>query len=296
MINIKKIISSIGFSISHVFLTLLIFLLIILGLATTFHDFFDFNNLKENVSSVPIDKVLGNNETKIYDYLNKIGLSKEKIYTFLDKNGFKNILSENLSSKMLNKVENFEIKLPNEDQVTDFIYDNLEYVKKIFIFETSRDDIKRIVHKNYEFIDNLVEDVSDKVDLSGLENLKVIPKLIKNGTVKIIIIGIAISVIIIIICRASLYKWLMWIHVATLVVGILFSLIGVFGNKLFVFLAEKLKIMFLVDPFVNFFNKRFVKYGIILLIISLITFVLHYLIKKIVKKSNKKVGRNLSET
>ena len=141
----------------------------------------------------------------------------------------------------------------------------------------------------------VLEDISDKVDLSGLENLKMLPKLIKNGTVQIIILGIVISIIFIIIFRASLYKWLMWIHVSTLIVGSIFSLIGIFGNKLFIFLAEKLKIMFLVDPFVNFFNKRFIKYGIILLVISLITFVLHYLIKRL-KKSNKEVGRNLGET
>ncbi len=229
-----------------------------------------------------------NGEPKIYTYLSKVGLSKEKIYTFLDKVQFKNILGENLGSKILNKIDGFEIKLPSEDEITDFIYNNLEYVKKIFFFSTTREDIYKIVHKNYEFINDLVNNFSDSIDLSGFENLKTVANLFRKGAVYILEAAIAICIILIIIFRASLYKWLMWISVVTLPVSLLFIIIGSFATNLVQSIAEKLKFLFLVEPFVAYFTKSMVKYGIILLIISVSSFIIHTIIKILLKKKKKK--------
>ena len=226
-------------------------------------------------------------EPKIYTYLSKIGLSKEKIYTFLDKAGFKDIIGENLGSTILNKINDFEIKIPTEDEITDFIYDNLEYVKRIFVFQTSREDVYNVVHRNYEFISNLVTNVSNNLDLSGFESLKTVATLIRKGMVYLIEIGIAICVILLIVFRASLYKWFMWIHAVTLPVGLLFLAIGTLGNKLIFSIVTRLKFLFLVEPFVSYFTNSMVRYGIILLIISGLSLLIHTVIK-IIKKKRKK--------
>ena len=264
------------------------FLLIALGIAIPTSNFFTIDNLTKTISEIPIDKIINNDseEPKIYTYLSKAGLSKERIYTFLDKNGFKNILGENLGSKVLNKINSFEIKTPSEDQITDFIYENLEYVKRIFLFSTTRDDVYEIVHKNYSFIEDLIEDVSDKIDLSGFENLKLIAKLFRKASVYIIEIAIVICILFLVIFRASLYKWLMWVYAATMPVAILFITIGALGNNLIYNIVTKLKFLFLVEPFVEFFTNSMIKYGVILLIISILSLLSHFIIKKI--KNNKK--------
>ena len=277
-----------GLSISYTLITFLFFLLIFLGIAYPISEFFTFETLSNTISEVPIDKIIDNEkEPKIYTYLSKVGLSKEKIYTFLDKVGFKKALGENIGSKILNKINNFEIKLPDENKVTDFIYNNLEYLKKIFVFETSRDSIYKIVHKNYEFITSLFDSVSDKLDLSGFEDIKGIAKLIRKGAVYLIEIGIALCAILILIFRASIYKWLMWIHAATLPVSILFITLGNFGEKLICSIVEKLKFLFLVEPFATYFTKSMINYGVILLVISILSLVLHFVIKIIKKKRQK---------
>lgn len=239
-----------------------------------------------------------NGEPKIYTYLSSIGLSKERIYTFLDKISFKKILGENIGSRILNKISNFEIRLPNENQVTDFIYNNLQFLKKIFFFEVSRDSIYKVVHKNYEFITSLINSISDKLDFSGFDNLKTVAKLLRKGSVYIIEIAIIICVLIIIVSRASTYKWLMWIHAVTLPVGGLYLLLGTLGNKLIYAIIEKLKILFLVEPFATYFTKYMVKYGIMLLIISFVSLILHMVIKHIVKKKKeeeKEMDKKLDE-
>ncbi|MBP5694335.1 MAG: hypothetical protein J6X03_02625, partial [Bacilli bacterium] len=240
------------------------FLLIGLGIAIPTSEFFTFDTLSQTISEIPIDKIIASDkeEPKIYTYLEKIGLSKEKIYTFLDKLKFKNILGENLSSKILNKINNFEIKLPDEDKVTDFIYENLEYLKRIFFFSTTREDVYSFVHKNYEFINDFLDDISDKMDFSGFENLKSIATLIRKATVYLIEIGLAICLVLLIIFRASLYKCLMWIHAVTLPVAIIFITIGTLGTNLVYAIVEKLRILFLIEPFVTYFTKSMVNYGV----------------------------------
>ena len=229
-----------------------------------------------------------NGEPKIYTYLSKIGLTKENIYTFLDKLGFKKILGENLGSRILNKINNFKIILPDENQVTDFIYNNLQFLKKIFFFEVSRESVYNVVHKNYEFITGLIDSISEKLDFSGFEGLKTIAKYVRKGAVYLIELGIAICVILIIIFRASIYKWLMWVHAVTLPVGILFLTLGTLGSKLIYAIIEKLKILFLVEPFATYFTKSMTKYGIILLVVSISSLILHTIMKLILKKRNKK--------
>jgi large-conductance mechanosensitive channel len=267
----------------------LFFLLIALGIAIPASEFFTFDNLSNTISEVPIDQIMNNEngEPKIYTYLAKIGLTKERIYTFLDKLGFKKILGENLGSKILNKINNFKIKLPDENQVTDFIYHNLDFLRKIFFFDISRESVYKVVHKNYEFIRGLIDSISEKLDFSGFEGLKTISTLIRKGAVYIIEIAIAVCVIIIIVSRASTYKWLMWIHAVTLLVGGMFTILGTLGNKLIYAIIEKLKFLFLVEPFATYFTKSMVRYGIILLVISLSALILHTIIKFVVKKRKK---------
>ena len=271
-------------------MTFLFFLLIALGIAIPTSEFFTFDNLSNTISEVPIDKIVNNEngEPKIYTYLSKLGLSKEKIYTFLDKIGFKKILGENLGSKILNKINNFKIKLPDENKVTDFIYNNLQYLRKIFFFDVSRDSVYKIVHKNYEFITGLIDSISEKLDFSGFEGLKTIGIIIRKGFVYLIEIGIAICVILIIIFRASIYKWLMWIHAVTLPVAAIFITLGTLGNKLIYAIIERLKILFLVEPFATYFTNYMIKYGIVLLVISIACLVLHTIIKILIKQKDKK--------
>ena len=265
-------------------------MLIALGIAYPISEFFTFDNLSKTISEVPIDKIISSEkeEPKIYTYLETIGLSKEKIYTFLDKEKFKSVLGENLGSKILNKIDNFEIKLPDEDKVTDFIYENLDYLKKIFFFSTSREDVKWFVHSNYEFITGFADDISDKLDFSGFESLKNIATLIRKGTVYLIEIAIAICVILLIIFRASIYKCLMWIHAATLPVAAIFITIGTLGTNLVNSIVEKMRILFLAAPFVTYFTKSMVRYGIVLLIISIVSLGLHFLMKVLKKKKKKR--------
>ncbi len=237
-------------------------------------------------------------EPKIYTYLSNLGLSKEKIYTFLDKLGFKKILGENLGSKILNKINNFKIRIPDENQVTDFIYNNLEFLRKIFFFDVSRDAVYKVVHSNYDFIRGLIDSISEKLDFSGFEGLKTISKFVRKAAVYVIEIGIAICVILIIIFRASIYKWLMWVHAATLAAGGIFFVLGTLGHKLIYAIIEKLKILFLVEPFATYFTKSMIKYGIILLIISGLSLIIHTIIKIIVKKKEKekkKTDKKLKE-
>ena len=281
-------------SVSYTVVTFLFFLLIGLGIAIPTSNFFTIDNLTGTISKVPIDKIFksDNEEPKIYTYLSRIGLSKDTIYTFLDKTKFKDILGENLGSKILNKINGFEIKIPDENKVTDFIYENLEYVKKIFFFETTREDVYKVVHKNYDFVSNLINDVSDKIDLTGFDNLKYIAKFIRKGTVYLLEIGIAICVLLIIIFRASIYKWLMWIHIPTMMVSIIFFALGFLGNNLLEYIVSKLKIMFLLDPFVKFFTKSFINYALILFGISMLSLILHFLIKHLKNKRKKEEKEN----
>ena len=282
-------------------MTFLFFLFIALGIAYPLSEFFAIDNLSTTISEVPIDKIIAsdNEEPKIYDYLEKVGLSKERIYTFLDKAKFKNVLGENLGSKILNKINGFEIRFPDEDQVTDFIYENLEYVKKIFFFNTSREGIHEFVHKNYDTFNGFMDDISEKMDFSGFENLKTIAKLIRKGTVYLIEIGIILCIILLIIFRCSFYKWLMWLHVVTLPVATIFVTIGTLGTRLVYAIASKLKILFLLEPFVTFFTKSMVKYGISLIVISVLSLGLHIFIKHLKKRKKKekdeikKIEKNL---
>ncbi len=281
-------------------MTILFFLLIALGIAYPASEFFTIDNLSNTISEVPIDKIVNteNGEPRIYTYLSKLGLSKEKIYTFLDKIGFKKILGENLGSKILNKINNFKIRIPDENQITDFIYNNLEFLRKIFFFDVSKEAVYKVVHNNYDFIRDLVDSISEKLDFSGFEGLKKISKFVRKAAVYAIEIGIAICIVLIIIFRASIYKWLMWVHAVTLAVGGIYLAIGSFGQKLIYAIIERLRILFLVEPFSTYFTKSMIKYGIILLIISGFSLLLHTIIKIIVKKkekAKKKADKKLKE-
>ncbi len=276
------------------------FLLIALGIVYPASEFFTIDNLSNTISEVPIDQIINNEngEPEIYTYLAKLGLSKENIYTFLDKISFKKILGENLGSKILNKINNFKIRLPDENQITDFIYNNIQFLRKIFFFEVSRDSVYQVVHKNYDFIRGLLDSISDKLDFSGFEGLKKISKFVRKGAVYLIEAGIAICVFLIVIFRASIYKWLMWVHAVTLLVGAIFLTLGSIGSKLIYAIIEKLKILFLFEPFATYFTKSMIKYGIILLIISVVSLILHTIIKLAItkrKKEEKEMNKKLKK-
>ena len=150
------------------------------------------------------------------------------------------------------------------------------------------DDVYKFVHRNYDRINSFADDISDNLDLSGFENLKKIATLIRKGTVYIIEIAIAICVVLLIIFRASIHKVLMWIHVVTLPVAVIFITIGTLGTNLVNSIVEKLRILFLAAPFVTYFTRSMVRYGVVLIIISVISLGLHILMKVSKKKKKKR--------
>lgn len=113
--------------------------------------------------------------------------------------------------------------------------------------------------------------------------------LIINPITTFALIGLIIfCILLLMLFRKSLYKWLLWFYIVTMTVSLIFISLSLL-SKILISLMLKEEVTgyaALINPFIDNIAKNLLIYSIVLFALSIIAFVLHYILKK--KKSGKK--------
>ncbi|MBQ4634001.1 MAG: hypothetical protein IJB71_01485 [Bacilli bacterium] len=113
--------------------------------------------------------------------------------------------------------------------------------------------------------------------------------LIINPITTFALIGLIIfCILLLMLFRKSLYKWLLWFYIVTMTVSLIFISLSLLSKTLIslILKEEVTGYAALINPFIDNIAKSLLIYSIVLFALSIIAFVLHYILKK--KKSGKK--------
>ena len=113
--------------------------------------------------------------------------------------------------------------------------------------------------------------------------------LIINPITTFALIGLIIfCILLLMLFRKSLYKWLLWFYIVTMTVSLIFISLSLLSKTLIslILKEEVTGYAALINPFIDNIAKNLLIYSIVLFALSIIAFVLHYILKK--KKSAKK--------
>lgn len=101
-------------------------------------------------------------------------------------------------------------------------------------------------------------------------------------TTWVLITLIVICILLLMVFRKSLSKWLLWFYIPTMTVALTFLFISFFANKIILsILTENIReYKGLINPFLSNLSDSLLIYGIVLFILSVIAFVVHLFFKK----------------
>ncbi len=223
-------------------------------------------------------------ENKIKEYLVDAGLSEDEALEIVRDEEIKKIVNNYLESVILNKVKDSKIEYPSKEEVRKIIKKNYPILKKIKMIEEKypEDKIDEFVDDTYEEMKGTLEEVEDSVNTSEIKELVYFKKFI-NINPLLFILGIIVIIGLIMLFRMSFYKWLVWASIPTLLNGILYSSLGLFGMRIVTSIVNLEDYTDILDPVAKKMSTLMIRYGIVSIIITIIMIVTYSIVKNKLK-------------
>lgn len=235
----------------------------------------------------------------------------DEIVSTLSKSGISEKITENVikSDELKEKLSEIVIKytdyLAGEENIPQITEADL---KEVITNETIKESIGRdLNYAEQEAIDLFIKKATTEINnyLSTFatskinETVKTIKKIVNEKVITILSISLAVIVVLIGICRLSVYKPLAWISIPTMLLGIIYLL----SNKIKTILLKKIMqsdgaIEKIINQIINELTKKISTVGIYLLLIGLFMSVIYFVSKKIstkrkINKTNEKLIEEL---
>ncbi len=228
-------------------------------------------------------------EGKIEEYLIQVGFNKEEAKEIVNDDQFKEIVTNYLESVVMNKIKDSDIRYPTKDEVKEFVSKNFSTLKKVKAIEEkyTEENIDEFVDENYDEIKIKLEEVEKKVNIPSNKGFEEFKNVI-NLNPYMLGLYLFVIVVLIVILRMSYYKWLVWVSIPTLLNGIIYSSLGLFGMKIITSLVNIEQYQEIIDPIAKKMSTLMIRYGIMLTILTIVMIVSYFVIKNNLKVKKKK--------
>ncbi len=256
------------------------------------------NQNRETIITFASEQTFGNNITynddikinyasikgKIKNYLENAGFTEKEAEEIIQDDEFKSIVNNYLESAILNQIKDSEIKYPTKEEIKSFVKKNYKSLKKIkAVSRYTEANIDEFVEDNYEDVKEKFDEVREEIKIPELKESEILKDIINFNPITISIF-IILAIVLLMLSRKSLYKWLIWVSVPTILNGILFSALGLFGIQLITSLIDAEKFNDIIDPIAKKMSTLMVEYGLGSMIIAIVMFIFYLIINSKIKK------------
>ena len=260
----------------------------LLGLEHPINKTMEIENLSEIMEEIDIERIFrdenGNEKAmgkRIYNYFDKIGLSREEVDSVVKDKSFKKIIGTYLGSMFINGVTGAEVVYPSKVSLVNFIHNNYKHFQKVSGFpkDYKQNEIEKIVDDNYSNVKYELEELAKDIKFDEIKNIDILRKIMTSNTM-LIIGGLVLCIIFLIILRKSLYVWLKWVSFPTLFNGLILFVISLIGKNFINIFGDTSKFKFLLQPIIENVLQNMRLFGLIEIILAIAAFVIYIVINK----------------
>lgn len=268
---------------------------LMLGVTRPVNKTMEVENLSEIMEKIDIEKIFRDENgkekaqgTRIYHYFADIGLPREDVDEVVKDKAFKRIIGNYLATMFVNSVTGTKVVYPVKAEIVSFIRNNYTRFRKVTEFPEEYDEaeITRIVNENYNNVKYELDELSKDIKWDKIGNVDLVKKIMSTNTM-LIIGGLVLCIILLIICRHSLYVWLKWISIPTILNGIILIIGSVVGKVVIKAFADFSSYEFILDPIADDILKNMRVFGIIELVLGVLAIIVYFIVNKVSKKEPK---------
>ena len=288
----KKIFDVISIILSVVVVVVFFTLEFLLGVERPVTKTMEVENLSVIMEEIDIERIFRDQNgkerpqgTRIYNYFNKIGLPRDDVDEVVKDKAFKKIIGTYLGTMFMNGITGTEVIYPSKTELVNFIHKHYSRFQKVTGFpkDYKQEEITRIVNENYGNVKYELDELAKDIKWDKIGNIDLIKKIMSTKTV-FIIGGLVLCTVLLIFLRHSLYAWLKWVSIPTILNGIFTLTGGIVGKSIVKLFADFTNYDFILNPIVDDILKNMKLFGIIELALGAISLITYIVISKATKK------------
>ena len=265
---------------------------LLLGIERPINKTMEIENLSEIMEEIDIERIFrdekGNQTamgTRIYHYFDDIGLSKAEVDSVVKDKSFKKIIGTYLGTMFMNGINGTEVIYPKKAELVNFIHNNYKHFQKVSGFPKNykQSEIEKIVDDNYGNVKYELVELSKDIKFDEISHIDLVKKVLSTKTM-LIIGGLVLCIILLIIFRASFYRWLKWVSFPTMLSGLILIIGGFVGNRVVNLFVDFDKYEFILSPVITDMFKNMRLFGILEIVLGVIALIIYFIINKVFKK------------
>ncbi len=275
----------------------------LLGIERPINKTMEVENLAILMEDIDIERIFRDEKgkekpqgTRIYNYFAKIGLPREDVDDVVKDKAFKRIIGKYLGSMFVHGVAGTEVVYPTKGEIVNFIHTNYARFKKVTEFpeDYDQEEITRIVNENYKNVKYELDELSKDIKWDKISNVDLLKQIMTTKTI-LLIGGLVLCIVLLILFRKSLYIWLKWVGIPTIINGLILLTGGFIGKEIIKLFADFSNYDFILNPIVNDILKNMRIFGIIEIVLGIIALVVYFVISKNSKSKKEEPKENKKE-
>ncbi len=271
----------------------------LLGIERPVNKTMEVENLSEIMEEIDIERLFRDENgketamgTRIYHYLDDIGLTRVQVDSVVKDKSFKKIIGNYLGSMFMNGVTGTEVIYPKKSELVNFIHRNYKHFQNVSKFpkDYKQSEIEKIVDENYGNVKYELNELAKDIKFDQIEHIDLIKTIMSTKTI-LIIGGLILCVVLLIALRKSFHRWLKWISIPTIINGAILIVGGFIGKGIINIFANFNKYEFVLNPIIEDILKNMRLFGILEIILGILALIIYVVIDKATKnsKENKKI-------
>ncbi len=285
----QKVLKVIGVITAAIAMVVLTICLLALGVKKPVEKTFEKESMTEIMEKIDIWKLMYKDGkkggsptalgTRVYNYFDNIGLTKEDVDNVVQDKAFKSIIGNYLGTMFMNGITGVEVIYPTKGELVNFLHTNYSRFQNVTGFpkDYREDKITEIVDNNYSNVKKELNEIAKEIKFDQVKHVDLIKKVFSINSW--ILIGIVIVCLIALILIASITRGLRLAGIAGLIAGVIFTIIGLLGSKVIGSFVDFKDYQSVVEPVINSIAKNMLIYGIILLALSVVAIAISFFIK-----------------
>ena len=276
-----------------------------LGIERPINKTMEVENLSVIMEDIDIERIFRDENgkekaqgTRIYNYFKDIGLPREDVDEVVKDKAFKRIIGNYLGSMFINKTMGTGVVYPSKSSIVSFIHKNYDRFMKVTDFpeEYDQEEITRIVNENYKHVKDELDELAKDIKWDKLKNVDLIKTIMTTKTI-LIIGGLVLCVVLLIIFRKSLYIWLKWVSIPTIINGLILLIGSFIGKGIVNLFADFGSFDYLLDPLVDAILKNMRLFAIIEIALGIVSLITYMALNKVASKpKDKEIEETKEET
>ena len=265
---------------------------LLLGVERPVNKTMEVENLSTIMEKIDIEKIFRDEKgkekpqgTRIYRYFDKIGLPRDDVDEVVKDKAFKRIIGNYLGSMFMNSVTGTKVIYPSKGELVSFIHKNYNRFKNVTEFpkDYREDKITEIVNNNYSNVRYELDELSKDIKWDKIGNVSLIKKIMTTKTI-LIIGGLVLCIALLMILRHSMYIWLKWVSIPTIINGLIILTGGLVGKGLLKLFGDFSNYDYILNPIVDDILKNMRVFGIIEIVVGIVAIIIYAVIAKTTKK------------